>query len=156
MNTSPDSPPSDLQPIRATKQRRSLKDPVVKQAVIAHALLGANNSQIAKHLDIDRSTVKAILSATEIQQQVELGRSRAISLIPRSLDVIENRLEKNDGNVAISLLRGTNVLMNQSLTVNQNNIQANTWITMRSQRQAEEKQIIECVTVDAPSDNKAT
>ncbi len=131
---------------------RSVKPTVVKTEVISRHLQGDNNSLIARELDISRPTVQRILAESEIDTIVREGRSRAIMLIPRSLDVVENRLEKNDGSIAISLLRGTNVLMNQALTVNQNNIQANTWITMRAQRSNEETQL----AIDVKPDEKPT
>jgi hypothetical protein len=135
--SAPDTPAEQLQPIAAPRKRKSIKSPVVKQAVIAHALLGATNLQIAKDLQIDRATVRNILSSTEINHHIEVGRSRAVSLIPRSLDVAEYRLSKNDGSMALGILRGCNVLQNQVLTANQTNIVANTWVMMRQQKQAE-------------------
>jgi hypothetical protein len=146
-----DSPTSDSQPITAPKRRKSSKPPLVQQAVIANALLGASNLQIAKDLNIDRATVKRILSSTDIQHHIEIGRSDCVRMIPKSVRVIRQRLEKGSETAALSILRGTQVLQNQPITVNQNNIQANTWITMRQQRSNEETQIIECPQSDTPS-----
>lgn len=163
MATSPNSPTEQLEPIPATKQRKSRKPPQIKEAVIAHALLGTSNTQIAKELDINRATVASILSSAEINQHIEIGRSRAVSLIPRSLDVAEYRLSKNDGSMALGILRGTNVLQNQSVSGTQLNIQANTWITMRQQKQAENAQIVEFRVIEpakqietAPNSSNAT
>lgn len=58
-------------------------------------------------------------------------------MIPTSVRVIERKLEKNSETAALAILRGTQVLTNQPSTVNQMNIQANTWIQMRQQRDAE-------------------
>jgi hypothetical protein len=154
MSTTPNSPPSDLQPVTAPKIRKSRKHPTIQTAVIAKALTGENKTNIAKDLKITRGTVNAILNQTDIAHQIELGRSRAISLIPRSLDVVENRLEKNDGSVAISLLRGTQVLVNQQNTTIQNNTQANVWIQMRERATAEKAITVEATTTASGSSEK--
>jgi hypothetical protein len=123
--------------LQAKPKRKSTKPPVVQQAVIAKALIGATNSQIANDLDLDRGTVRAILSAAEIQQSIEIGRSDCIRMIPRSIKVIDQRLAKGSETAALAILRGTNVLQNQQLVGNQTNIVANTWVMMRQQKQAE-------------------
>jgi len=137
--------PCDSQPILAPKRRKSTKPPEIQTAVIAKALTGQSKSNIAKDLDITRGTVAAILNQTDIEHQVQLGRSRAISLIPRSLDVVENRLDRNDGSVAISLLRGTQVLQNQAVQVNVQNNGAMAWIQLN---QAKAEQVLECPPID--------
>jgi hypothetical protein len=129
--------PEQLEPRRATIKHKSIKPPSVQAAIIAKHAMGETKTQIAKDLDISRSTVHTILSSSDIEQQVLLGRSRAVSLIPKSLDVAEYRLSKNDGSMALGLLRGTQVLVNQPITANQTNIQANTWIQMRVERDKE-------------------
>jgi hypothetical protein len=65
--------------------------------------------------------VYAVLSQNEIEQHVLEGRSRVVSLIPKAIRAVENRLDKNDGSVAIGVLRGTQVLVNQSPTTNVTN-----------------------------------
>ena len=148
MSTSPNAPQSQLEAIPAPKRRKSNKPPQIREAVIAHALLGTSNTKIAKELDINRATVASILSSAEINQHIESGRSRAVSLIPRSLDVVEYRLEKNDGSVALGLLRGTQVLQNQAVQVNVQNNGAMTWLQV-NQAKAEnqpEQPVIEATT----------
>jgi hypothetical protein len=82
---------------------------------------GDNKSQIASDLNISRGTVYAILSQSDIEQQVLEGRSRVVQLIPKAIAAVENRLAKNDGSVAIGVLRGTQVLVNQQATTNVTN-----------------------------------
>jgi DNA-binding MarR family transcriptional regulator len=135
--------PEQLEAPRAAKQRRSIKSPQVKEAVIAHALIGASNTQIAKDLQIDRATVKNILTSAEIQQHIEVGRSDCVRMIPQSVRVIRQRLEKGSETAALSVLRGTQVLVNQQIASVTNNFQANTWLVMKQQKQAEQAQVIE-------------
>lgn len=97
-------------------QRKSRKAPAIQTAVVAKYLTGESKSQISRDLGIAHNTVTAILSAQEINEQVKIGRSRAALLIPRSLDVAEYRLSKNDGSMALGILRGTKVLVNEQLT----------------------------------------
>ena len=120
---------------------KSSKAPIVKTQVLTRHLEGASNTLIAEELEISRPTVQRILAESEIDTIVKQGRSRAISLIPRSLDVLDYRLERNDGTVAIQLLKGTNVLMNQALTVSQTNIHAQNYFEMKRARDAEQPAI---------------
>jgi hypothetical protein len=154
MSTAANTLPSDSQPVPAKKRRKSIKPPNVQAAILAKYSMGESKTKIAKDLQISRTTVWELLKADETERIVLEGRSRAIGYIHKSLDVIENRLNKNDGSVAISLLRGTQVLNNQPVTVNQNNYQANTWITMKAQLAGERE--LEPIVVNAstePGDN---
>ena len=128
---------------------------MVKTAVIAKYSSGESKAQIAKDLSIAPHTVRTILNDSELTSMIQMGRSDCVQMIPRSVRVIGARLAKGSETAALAILRGTQVLQNQPVATTTNNIQANTWITMRSQRQAEEKQVIECVSSDAPSDNEA-
>jgi DNA-binding IclR family transcriptional regulator len=129
---------------------------MVQQAVLANALIGASNSQIAKDLNIDRATVKRILSASDMQHHIEIGRSDCVRMIPKSVRVIRQRLEKGSETAALSILRGTQVLINQPLTVNQSNIVANTWITMRAQKAAEAQQTLDVTPISSESPANTT
>lgn len=108
--------PEQPQAIPVRKQRKSRQDALTQTAVIARYALKESKSKIAKDLGLARNTVSTILSAPEIEQHVLAGRSRAISMIPRALDAVEYRItEKRDGNVALGILRGTQVLVNQQI-----------------------------------------
>jgi hypothetical protein len=137
---SQNSAAEQLEPIPAIKTRKSRKAPIVQQAVIAKSLIGTTKSQIARDLNISRGTVDGILSNAEIEQHVLNGRSDCVRMIPRSVRVIDQRLQKGSETAALAILRGTQVLTNQQPAAITNNIQANTWITMRQQRDAEDKQ----------------
>jgi hypothetical protein len=103
------------------KYTRVKGNATLEASVIARHMLGQNNQQIAKDLDIHCTTVANVLSSEEMQKTVEYGRSRAVSLIPRSLDVAEYRLGKNDGSMALGILRGTKVLQNEQVVSNTQN-----------------------------------
>ena len=98
------------------KQRKSRQSVATQSAIIAKYAMNEPKCKIAKDLGIAKQTVLTVLNATEIKRTVEEGRSRAISLIPRSLEVAEYRLSKNDGTMALGILRGTKVLVNEQLT----------------------------------------
>lgn len=119
------APAEQLQPTtaRAFKSQTlsSAKPTTVQTAVITKYAQGESKTQIATDLDISRNTVYSILSSNEIEQHVLEGRSRVVSLIPKAIRAVENRLDKNDGSVAIGLLRGTQVLVNQQSTTNVTN-----------------------------------
>jgi hypothetical protein len=131
------SRPSDSQPFTAPRKRKSRQDSVTQTAVTAKYLIGESKSKIAEDLGLARGTVAAILSAPEMEQTVISGRSRAVSLIPRSLDVAEYRLSKNDGSMALGILRGTQVLQNQPVIANQTNINAMSWVQIVEAKRAE-------------------
>jgi hypothetical protein len=143
--------PSDSQPTTATHissshpkpTRKSYKPGLVKAAVIAKALIGEHNSKIARDLNIDRSTVRTILDSSTIRQQIEEGRSDCVRMIPRSIRVIDQRLEKGSETAALAILRGTQVLVNAPLAANQTNIQANVWLQLQQSRESEQQKPIE-------------
>ena len=114
--------PAQLEPVQARKARNSTKPPVLQAAVIAKYAEGRNKSQIAQDLGMHRNTVASILNDGEIQQYVQESRSRCVSLAPAAVDAIEYRIkEKMDGNIALGLLRGVQVLSNQSNPANVTN-----------------------------------
>jgi hypothetical protein len=114
-----------LEPVLAAQVNprlgKSIKPPMVQAAVIAKYSNGESKTQIANDLGMGRNTVTAILSQSEIEQYVLEGRSKVVSLIPKAIRAVENRLDKNDGSVAIGVLRGTQVLVNQQNTTNVTN-----------------------------------
>lgn len=138
-NTPQNTLQSDLQPIPARKPRKSIKPTSVQAAILARSAMGETKTQIANDLGISRTTVHTILSSSEIEREVILGRSRVVQLIPNSIDVIEKKIEKGSETAALAILRGTQVLNNQPATVNQTNVQANTWIQMLTAKRTEEQ-----------------
>ena len=124
---------------------KSTKPPIVKTNVLTRHIQGASNSLIAEELNISRPTVQRILEESEIDTIVKQGRSRVIQLIPKSIDVVDKRLDRCDGSVAISLLRGTQVLQNDAVTNNtQNNFAFNiAALKLEKANQAAEQPAIE-------------
>ena len=110
-----------LAPQYKKKYTRIKGNPRLETAVLVKHMAGQNMQQIADDLGVARQTVSCVLNTEEMQRYVEYGRSRAVSLIPRSLDVAEYRLKKNDGTMALGILRGTQVLINQQPPVNTTN-----------------------------------
>ena len=114
-------PQTQLQPITGRKYLRVKGNPALEGAVIAKFAAGQSKTSIANDLGVHRNVIANVLNEGEIQQYIDYGRNRAVSLIPRSLDVAEKRLDKCDGSMAIAILRGTKVLQNESVTVNTQN-----------------------------------
>jgi len=131
------TPQQQLQPTQQRKYRRVKNIPVLEAAAIAKFSAGECKSDIAKDLGVHRNTIAGILNASEIQQHIEYGRSRAVSLIPKSLDVAEYRLNKNDGSMALGILRGTQVLVNQQIAQSTTNNFAVMIAQLKQDRSAE-------------------
>ncbi len=74
------------------------------------AMAGKDKTQIAKDLNLDRTTVRRILSEPEVAARVQEGYSRCIELIPKAVDAVETDLEKGNGNLGIAILKGVGVL----------------------------------------------
>lgn len=110
--------------IEPRRYRRIKGNRTLETAVLAKHMAGENMTQIAKDLGANPVTISAVLNSEEMLKYVEYGRSRAVSLIPKSLDVAENRLAKNDGSMALGILRGTKVLQNEQVVNNTTNIAA--------------------------------
>jgi hypothetical protein len=139
---------SDSQPILATlipqlgftHQRRSRKPPHVKQAVLAKAMIGTSNNQIAKDLDIDPSTVKAILNSSQIQEHVQHLRSDMVlnGDLVKSVRVMRQKLNKGSESAATTILRGFNVLQsNPKVEINIANIGAQSYAQRMMTKQLE-------------------
>src|SRR5215472_1878057 len=101
-----------LQPIRQP-MKRIKGNKTLESIIVAKHVAGETKTQIAEDLNTDRNLIARVLNDSEVLQYVEYGRSRAVSLIPKSLDVAEYRLAKNDGSMALGILRGTKVLQNE-------------------------------------------
>ena len=87
---------------RLTPQRRV--------AIQAKSLVGVSNAQISRELQVSQNTVAKVLNESEITELREAGRGRVAGMIPKSLDVFQYRLDRNDANVATQVLKGTGVL----------------------------------------------
>jgi len=83
---------------------------MLKVAIQAKSLVGVSNAQIARDLSMSDNTVRKVLNSEELASMREVGRSRVAGMIPRSLDVYQYRLDRNDKDVATQVLKGTGVL----------------------------------------------
>ena len=117
----PNSQQSQLQPATRKKYTRIAGNPHMETVVLTKHLAGENNTKIANDLGVGRQTISRVLNDEQMTQYVEYGRSKAISLIPKSLKVAEYKLNRNDGTMALGILRGTRVLQNEQVTVNTQN-----------------------------------
>jgi len=134
---------------RPTKKYLRVKgNPTLETAVIAKFAAGQNKSQIANDLGVHRNVIANVLNESEVQQYIDYGRNRAVSLIPRSLDVVEHRLEKNDGTVACQVLRGVKVFQNESVVNNTTNIAAFGLAQLIEQKANSERPAIDVVLPD--------
>ena len=155
MDAPQNSPAKQLQPITGKAKRTSTQTIPVQAAAIAKFSMNESKTQIAKDLGIARGTLDVILDSAEIEQTVLYGRSRAVSLIPKSLDVAEYRLSKNDGSMAIALLRGTKVLQNEQVVNNTQNNFAFSIAALKqesAERANESKQLPAATTTNSDPD----
>lgn len=136
MSSSVDDVQDHLQAIPGKKQRRSTKPVELKNEVIAMAMRESSNAQIARDLGIDRSTVKTILSAGEIQQHVNEVRSAFIvnNDLWKAKKVICAKLAKNSESAATTILRGFNVLQTRPEINVQNNYAASYMQIIQAER----------------------
>lgn len=143
-----DSPPNDSQPILATlietkapKRKRQSRMPLgVKASVAAMAAQNATISDISRTCDIDRATVRTILSQADIQQHVEEVRSDFVLAgdLWKARKVMRQKLNKGSESAATTILRGFNVLQsNPKVEINIANIGAQTYAQRMQARQAE-------------------
>jgi hypothetical protein len=131
-------------------KRKSIKPAAIQSAVIAKYAQGESKVQIAKDLEIQPNTVRSILDSSEIEQVILQGRSRVVSLIPRAIDTVEYRLNKHDGNIALGVLRGTQVLQTQQITQNVTNNFALLLGQLKQSKQADQAETAIIDLKDAP------
>lgn len=132
--------PIDSQPVPAKKQRRSIKPPSLKAAVAAKAMIGTSMSQIARDLDINHATVRAILNEQDMHRHVQEVRSAFVfeDKLWKAKDVICAKLDSNSESAATTILRGFNVLQTRPEINVQNNYAASYMQIIQAER-AEDK-----------------
>lgn len=123
----------------AYKPRRSTKPPGIKAAIVAKRMQNISKRQIAKELDISRTTVTCVLEEANLDQQIESGRIAIGGLIPKAIDVVNKRLDKTSETAAFKVLEGIGVLRTKSDV--QINIAAVTSSSWYQRRTGETKQI---------------
>jgi hypothetical protein len=89
---------------KQVKRPRSIMAPSVKAAVLVSRANGISKRKIARDLHVSRPTIDVILKESNLDQQIESGRLGCANLIPKSIDVVNFRLEKNDLNAALAIL----------------------------------------------------
>jgi len=122
--------PSTSAANRARKGK--MTTPISKQnQIIAQFGAGDSNTKIAEDLCVSPHTVSKVLAQPEIAEFVARGRADVCARIPESVRVVDYRLKKNDGNVAMGILRGTGVLRQDAVNVNvmatNGNVIVGTW-----------------------------
>jgi len=98
------------QPAKPKLPSKSTKPQAVKTAVIAKSLDGQPKRRIAKDLGITTNTVRSILKESQIDSLLEAGTIQCARLIPKSVEVINRRLDKDSETAAFRLLEGIGVL----------------------------------------------
>lgn len=85
-------------------RKSTRKAPAIKNAVVAKRLAGESNAKISRDLGIAVNTVKSIARLTDVDRMQEDGRIGAMQRIPKALQTLDVRLEKNSESAAIWLL----------------------------------------------------
>lgn len=86
------------------KPKRSTKPPSIKAQVIAKRVNGDSKRQIAHDVGISRQAVRSIINESDIDQQLQSGLVMAAQLIPKSIKVIDMRLDKGSESAAFGIL----------------------------------------------------
>jgi hypothetical protein len=121
-----------IQPSKPAKQpvqrKSSMKAPVIQAAVIARRSIGQSKKKIANELGIAQNTVTSIIGLNSIEDHVEAGRLSIAGLIPKSVNVIDYRLDKNSETAAFKVLEGIGVLRSKSdVNINIAAVTSNSW-----------------------------
>jgi len=103
----PDTSPSDSQPIPAYKPRKSIKPPAIQSAILAKRANGASKARIASDLSISKNTVTNVLELNDFDRNLDAERKESLSLIPLARAAVKARLEKNDGAIGIKVLENS-------------------------------------------------
>lgn len=122
----------ELQPKQSRKgsalRGKSTKAPALKNEVIVRRAMGQSKSVIAKQLKIAPNTVASIVALSNIDDMLESGRLSVHQLIPKSVNVMDERLDKGSESAAIEILRGTGVLKSKSdVQINIAAVSSNSW-----------------------------
>lgn len=108
--------PADKQPRRARRAPyvRKPHTPHAKQvAVEAMAMTGANFSQIAREVGINRETVVRILTQSEMEMRRAEGRSIILEAVPVLAAKLVEIAKNNDLIAILAALRGVGALTNK-------------------------------------------
>jgi hypothetical protein len=89
------------------KPKRSTKPATIKNAIIARRASGESKAQIARELDIATNTVSSILELSDFERMRENGDLATHKLIPKSVAVLDTRLDLVDLDAAKYVLSNT-------------------------------------------------
>lgn len=92
------------------KKRRKTIPPSVKTEVVARRVQHQRITTIANEVGITRPTVYKILKESNIDELLESGRLGIARLIPKAIDVVDQRLTKGSESAAFGVLNGIGVL----------------------------------------------
>ena len=85
-------------------RKRSIKPPAIQSEIIARRVSGQNKTRIARELGIAQNTVTSVLALNNVEAMFEDGRIGAMKRIPKALETLDVRLEKNSESAALWLL----------------------------------------------------
>src|ERR1700681_1555762 len=95
------------------------KPPAVKNEIVARRMQGQSKAMIARELDVAEHTVTSILPPTDIDAWIQDGRLSVARLIPKSVNVLDQRLDKCSESAATTILSGIGVLRSkQDVNIN--------------------------------------
>lgn len=117
-----------LQSVKRAKTRqnddRRLNTPKTKQArVIAAAIYGKSQSEIERETGVARSTIRRIMSQSEVEALMASYRDQVLNLVPEAVEGISERLARQKGGkrkasewLMVELLKGVKVFMGKTET----------------------------------------
>lgn len=132
METLEQSPPK--QPKRSSALRsKTTKPPQVVNEVIIRRAMGQSRNMIAKDLGIAQNTVTSIVALENIDQLIQDGRLSVARLIPKSVNVLDQRLDKGSESAATTILSGIGVLKSkQDVNINVAAVTSSSWYQRRN------------------------
>jgi hypothetical protein len=106
---------------RGPYKRGPYKSPATQGRILGKALVGMSQRQIAESENVNRDTVRRILTQSEMRDAILEGRREFVALVPLALAVYKRNLEKGEGpqavNVAKDVLAGGQISIPKSESV---------------------------------------
>ena len=98
------------------RRGRSLKRLAIEARVAQRRVVGESEREIARNEGLSPSAVHRILSREEFRTIQAEGRSAAVRLVHKAVQVVDHHLDKKDLTAGLETLKGTQVLVSRAQT----------------------------------------
>jgi hypothetical protein len=149
--------PSEQQPRRAYKPKKTLKPPAIQSAILAKRANGDSKAKISRDLGMAINTVTNVLELNDFDKNLQTEQAQSLKLIPRAIQVAHDRLSKGSENMAIHVLENTiwplqsktSKAHDPGLTLAIQNLMGNVTVQSTTELKPVESEPI-CVNADTP------